>query len=72
MTDRTTIFSKRYGEDLFEVVAISFDGVRERGGFRRAVRTTRHSYLRNGEVTPKLFWLTLLGWAKADHKSEDV
>ncbi len=65
MTDRTTTFSKRFGEDHYEVIAISFDGVREREGFQRSVHTTRHEYRINGQRVPKANWLAMKEAAKA-------
>jgi hypothetical protein len=59
MTKTQITFSKRLGEDHYEVARVTFDGVRERQGFRRSVTTTRHIYRVNGQRITKAVFLAM-------------
>jgi hypothetical protein len=64
-TERTTEYNKEIGTDRFEILRISFDGVRQSAGFQRAVRTSRPEYRFNGKRVSRAAFFTLRDAAKA-------
>lgn len=69
MGERTTTFTKRIGDHHFEIVRVSFSGVREKAGFQRLVQTARHLYYINATLIPKDVWMALRAVAKESHVS---
>lgn len=66
MTKQTTVFNRDIAGDRFEIVRVEYDTVRERGGFSRYARATRHVYKFNGVVIAKCNWLTLRDVSEAE------
>lgn len=65
MAERTTRLDKQIGGQRFEIASISFDGVRQTGGFNRRVTTSRPQYKVNGKVVSRAAFFTLKDAAKA-------
>jgi hypothetical protein len=66
MAERTVTFDKQIKGDRFEIARISFDGVRQTGGFNRSVWISRPQYKVNGKVVSRAMFFALKDAAEAE------